>query len=206
MASSPVVEVISRRRPGQATLSSIFWMMASGSVMSVPPQPMPGLGDLEVAPRRRLAPAHADAGRLHVQHAAGLVLGQHAGDVVVDHDHLVDMAQPLLGEDADGGRAAADPHAHLGLAIDDRRLAGRHDHGVAAVDAHFHGRPGAQVEQRVAGDVAFLLGAAGQVPHAADGQHLRAVLGRGDVADLLALDADRRRLRGRDAGRCRSSP
>jgi hypothetical protein len=43
MASSPVVEVSSRRRPGQATLSSILWMMASGSVMSVPPQPRPGL-------------------------------------------------------------------------------------------------------------------------------------------------------------------
>ena len=41
--SSPVVEVISRRSPGRAAFASIFWMIASGSVMSVPPQPSPGL-------------------------------------------------------------------------------------------------------------------------------------------------------------------
>jgi hypothetical protein len=37
-----VVLVSRRRRPGQATLGSIFWMIDSGSVMSVPPQPEPG--------------------------------------------------------------------------------------------------------------------------------------------------------------------
>ena len=39
---SPVVETISRRRPGQACLGSIFSMIDSGSVMLVPPQPRPG--------------------------------------------------------------------------------------------------------------------------------------------------------------------
>ena len=55
---------------------------------------------------------------------AGLVLGEHAGDVVVDHDDLVDVAEPLLREDADRRRAAADAHALLLDAVDDRRLAG----------------------------------------------------------------------------------
>ena len=41
-ASSPVVLTISSRRPGQATLASIFSMMESGSVMSVPPHSVPG--------------------------------------------------------------------------------------------------------------------------------------------------------------------
>src|SRR5437764_11049531 len=36
------------------------------------------------------------AGGRHVEEAAGLVLGENAGDVVVDDDHLVDMAVPLL--------------------------------------------------------------------------------------------------------------
>ena len=112
------------------------------------------------------------------------MLGQHAGDVVVDHDHLVDMAEPLLREDADRGRAAADPHALLELAVDDRRLAGLHDHARAAVDRELDRLAVAEREQRVAGDDALLLAAAGQVTHAAERQHLRAVFGRGDVADL----------------------
>ena len=42
-ACSPVVEVISSRSPGQATSAFQPSMMASGSAMSVPPQPVPGL-------------------------------------------------------------------------------------------------------------------------------------------------------------------
>jgi hypothetical protein len=68
-----------------------------------------------------------DAGRAHARAPAGLVFGQHAGDVVVDDDHLIDMAQPLLREDADRGGAAADAHALLALAVDDGRMAGLHD-------------------------------------------------------------------------------
>ncbi len=41
-ASSPVVETMKSRRPGRATLGSMRSMMVSGSVMSVPPQPVPG--------------------------------------------------------------------------------------------------------------------------------------------------------------------
>ena len=65
------------------------------------------------------------------------MLGEHAGDVVIDDDHLVDLAVPLLGEHADRGRAAADPHALFRDAVDDRRLAGLHDDRGAAVDREF---------------------------------------------------------------------
>ena len=41
-ASSPVVDTISRRRPGQAILGLIFSTISSGSVISVAPQPSPG--------------------------------------------------------------------------------------------------------------------------------------------------------------------
>ncbi len=153
-----------------------------------------GLGDLEVAARRRLAAAHADAGRRHVEEVAGLVLGQHAGDVIVDDDHLVDVALPLRREDADRRRAAADAHALFRRAVDDRRLVGLHDDRRAAVDLQLDrlALHSASIVSQVT--TAFLLGAAGQVVHAAERQHLRAVLDRGDVADRLALDAHRRLL------------
>ena len=48
---------------------------------------------------------------------------------------------------------------------------------------------------RLAGDDALLLAAAGQMPHAAQRQHLRAVFRRGHMADLLALGAHGRLLR-----------
>ncbi len=51
------------------------------------------------------------------------MLGEHAGDVVIDHNDIIDKPQPLPREHADGGRAAADPHAAFGDAIDDGRLA-----------------------------------------------------------------------------------
>src|SRR6218665_992153 len=81
-ACSPVVDVISRRKPGQARRASQPAMMASGAVKS-------GLRHLEVAPRGGFAPAHAYARGLHAQAAAGLVLGQHAGDVLIDHHHFI---------------------------------------------------------------------------------------------------------------------
>ena len=123
-ACSPVVEVISRRRPGHATpgVPALDDGQRVGDVGAAPAGAR--VGDLEVAPRRRLAAAHLDARGPHVEAAAGLVLGQHAGDVVVDDHHLVGMAEQLLGEDADGGRAAAHAHALLLDAVDDRRPAG----------------------------------------------------------------------------------
>ena len=87
-------------------------------------------------------------GVLPAQHLAGLVLGDDAGDVVVDHHDLVDQAAPLRGEHADRGRAAADAHAVLGLAVDDRRLAGLDDDGRAAVDGELDRLAVAEVEHR----------------------------------------------------------
>ena len=80
--------------------------------MSVPPQPSPDWPPGNIAPASTPA-AHADAGRPHVENAARLMLGQDAGDVIVDDDHFIDMRLPLLGEHADRRRAAADPHARF---------------------------------------------------------------------------------------------
>ena len=133
--------------------------------------------------------------RRHVEAAAGLVLGQHAGDVVVDHDHLVDLAVPLLGEDADRGRAAADPHALLGLAVDDRAPGrpGRRRVLPPSIASSTGSPPQSASSISQVTLPAFLV-RAGQMVDAAQRQHLRAVLGRGHVADRLALHGDRRAL------------
>src|SRR3546814_10641021 len=83
------------------------------------------LGDLEVAAGRGAAPTHPTAARPHVEEFPRLVLGQHAGDVIVHHDHLLCVADPLPGENADGSRPEADAPALPGTAVDDRRPAGR---------------------------------------------------------------------------------
>ena len=118
------------------------------------------------------------------------MLGQHSGDVVVHHDHLVHVPVPLPGEHADGGRAAAGPHAPLLDAVHQRRAPGLRHHRGPAVDGQLHRLAVAQREQRLAGDPPGPAGAAGELVHPADGEHLRAVLGGGDVPDRLALGAD----------------
>ena len=116
---------MSRRRPGRAPCFASQRLDDRERIGDVGAAPArAGVGDLEVAARRRLAAAHADPGRRHVEELAGLVLGEDAGDVVVDDDDLVDVAEPLLREDADRRRAAADAHALLLDAVDDRRLVG----------------------------------------------------------------------------------
>src|SRR3546814_7812073 len=120
------------------------------------------LGDLEVAAGRGAAPTHPNAARPHVEEFPRLVLGQHAGDVIVHHDHLICVADPLPGENADGSRPAADAHALLGHAVDDRRPAGLNLDRSAAVDGELHRLLVAEVEHHLAGDVAFLLAAAGE--------------------------------------------
>jgi hypothetical protein len=191
-------------RPGLLRVDLLDDLQRIADVGAAPAEA--GLCDLEVAAGRRLAAAHADAGRLHVEEAAALVLAQHAGDVVVDHDHLVDMVLPLRREHADRGRAAADAHALLDDPVDDRRLVRLHNNGRAAVDRELDRLLVAKRQQGVAGDDALLLAAAGQVMHAAERQHLRAVLRRGNVTDRLAFDAHRGLLRAEDSGRCRFSP
>ena len=122
------------------------------------------------------------------------MLREHAGDVVVDHHHLVGMAEPLRREDADRRRAAADAHPLLLDAVDDRRLVGRDHDRRAAFDLQLDRLAVAERHHHLAGDAAFPLRAAGQVVDAAEGEELRAVLDRADVADRLALVAHRRLL------------
>ena len=117
------------------------------------------------------------------------MFGQDAGDVIVDDDHLIDLVAPLLGEHADRRRAAADPHALLMLAVDDRRLAGLHDHARAAVDDKLHAFAVAEIEQSVAGDAALFLAAVGEVIDAAEREHLRAIFAGRHMADRFALGA-----------------
>ena len=153
-----------------------------------------GLRDLEITARRRAPPFHLDPGIGNIEQFAGLVFRENTGDVVI-HDHdFIDLAVPLLGEHADGRRAAPHPHAFFGNAVHDRRIAGLHHDGGAAVDRQFHRLAIGEIHQRVAGDAALLLGTAGQMMHAAERQHLRAVFTGRHMADRLALRTHRRRL------------
>jgi hypothetical protein len=61
----------------------------------------------------------------------------------------------LLGEDSDRCRAAADAHALLALAVDDRRDACLDDDARAVVDLHFDCLLVREPQHRVAGDVAL---------------------------------------------------
>ena len=149
-----------------------------------------GLGDLEIAAGRRTAAVDADACGWDVKEFARLVFEEDAGDVIVDDDDLVGMAEPLAGEHADGGGTAADAHKTLFLAIDDRGAARLdRDGGVVLADLHLDGFTVTELEECVAGHTAFGLGSAGQVFDAAEGQHLGAVFGCHDMADGFTGDA-----------------
>src|SRR6202142_4800082 len=117
------------------------------------------------------------------------MLGQDTGDVIVDDNHLIDLVAPLLAQHADRPRAASDPHALLKLAINDRRLAGLHDHARAAVNDKLDTFAVAEVEQSITGDAAFLLAAVGKVIDAAEREHLRTIFAGRHMADWLALGA-----------------
>ncbi len=125
----------------------------------------------------------------------GLVFREDAGDVIVDDDDVVYFAKPLLGEHPDRSRAAADAHALFANVVDDGWLAGLHNHGRTLVHGELDRFSIAQVQQRVAGDGAFLAAAAGQVANAPEREHLRAVFAGGHVADGLALRTDKIALR-----------
>src|ERR1700677_1051943 len=119
------------------------------------------------------------------------MLGEHAGDVIVDYHDLVDLVAPLPREHANRRGAAADPHALFQLAVDFRRLAGGDDYPGAAVDRQLDSPPVAEVEQSLAGDAPLLLAAVRQMVDAAQREHLRAVFAGRDMADRLALRPDR---------------
>ena len=115
--------------------------------------------------------------------------------MIVDYDNLAGFAEPLLGEYADGGGAAADPHALFFDTVDDGRLAGLDDKRGAVVDGDFDGFFVAERHHRPAGHIAFFFGPARQMIDAAEREHLRTVFGGGDVADMFAINTDGGRLR-----------
>ena len=119
--------------------------------------------------------------------------------MVVDHHHLVGQAGELLGKDADRGRAAAQAHPHFGHTINHRRLAGLNLELCATVDLQIHRAAIAQRLHRLDRDAALTFAAAGQVVHAAQAQHLRAIFRGADVTDDFALTAHAGLLRAEPA-------
>src|SRR4051794_37265895 len=122
------------------------------------------------------------------------MLGQHTGDVIVYHHHFVHLAVPLPREDADGGGAASHAHALLFDAVDQGCLAGFHDELSAAFDRKLDRLAVAQVHHELARDAALFLAAAGEMVHAAEREHLRAVFSGGDVPHRFAATAHGRLL------------
>jgi hypothetical protein len=107
------------------------------------------------------------------------------------------VAVPLLGEDADRRRAAADAHPLFALAVHDgaRRL---HDDARAAVDRQFDGCLFAR--RSIASHVT--LPSFFEPPVSGARRRARASasrIRRRDVADRLAVDAHRRQLRAEEA-------
>src|SRR5258706_5217983 len=123
------------------------------------------------------------------------MLGEDAGDMVVDHNHFVDLAVPLLSEHSDGGRATANAHPLFSCAVDDGCLARLDNHGRAFIDRKFHWLAIAQVQQRLTSQGAFFATASGEMANAAEREHLRTILAGGDVPDGLALSTYQIRLR-----------
>ena len=97
------------------------------------------------------------------------MLAHHAGNMIIDDNHFIDMAEPLLGKHAHGGRTATNAHTRFLCAINNRRLASLHHHARAAIDAKFYRLAIAHGEKRFAGHRALALGTAGKMPHAAQG-------------------------------------
>ena len=117
------------------------------------------------------------------------MLGQHAGDMIIHNDDLINLAVPLLGEHADRRRAATDAHAFLGLTVDDRWLTCLDDDAGAAVDGQLNRFSIAEIKQCLAGDAPFPLAAMSEMIDPAQRKHLRAILAGRYVANRLALNA-----------------
>jgi hypothetical protein len=90
------------------------------------------------------------------------VLGQHAGDVVVHHDHLVDMAEPLLAKMPTVAEPQPTRMRSSGLPL---TIGARPAWTVTPCTAsmvELDRLAAAERQQHVTGCVAFLLGGAGQ--------------------------------------------
>ena len=92
------------------------------------------------------------------------MFADNAGDVVIDNDDFVSMSMPLLGENTDCRRAAADPHAGFASAIDHRRCTSSDGNCGALINAQFDVMAIQQLQKCVAGDAALAFASTGQVP------------------------------------------
>src|SRR5258708_953409 len=94
-----------------------------------------------------------------------------------------------------GGGAAADTHAFFSHPIDDRWLPCLHNHRGAFIDSEFHRLTVAEVQQGFTSYRALAAAASGEMPDAAEREHLRTVLAGSDVPYGLPLRADKVRFR-----------
>ena len=202
---SPVVPIISSVSPGRDTAGSNRSMIVSGSSISVPPHPVPGLATLKYRPGVDRRPLTLIPVARDIQVPARLVLGEHARDVIVDHDHLVDVLVPLLREHPDRRGPASHAHPFLDHPVDHRRLAGLEDQLRPFVHRELDRPTAAERQQRLHRHHAFALGAAREVVHPSQREHLRSVLPGGDVPDRLPVRRARSGVRRRHDGPCRSS-
>ena len=124
-----------------------------------------------------------NAGPGHADFLAGEMLAEEAGDVVVDDDALVHALLHDVGEQADGGAAAADTHGGLLRAVDDGSdalLADDLDHlglaglVVGGLDGQLDLLAVGKSDNGAGGGKAAVL--RGQTVRAADVDHLGAVL------------------------------
>src|SRR5215469_4490677 len=130
------------------------------------------LRHLKIAAGRRTAPTNRNPGFAQAEHFSGLVLGKHAGDMVVHHDDIIDLAGPLLREHANRRGTATHPHAFLPLAIHDRRLICRNRDACPIVDHERNFLAIAKIEQSLAGDAPLGFRSTRQMVHATKGKHL----------------------------------
>ena len=92
--------------------------------------------NLKISARGGLASFDVDAAGLHMQTASRLVFGQHTGDVVVHHHHLVAQAQPLTRKHTHRCRATTHAHALLGDTVHHRCTASLQHHLGTVFNLH----------------------------------------------------------------------
>ena len=149
-----------------------------------------GLGDAEVAAGGRAVAPDADAGRLPAEHLAGLVLGDDAGDVVVDDDDLVDEAAPLA---ANMPMVAEPQPTRMRCSVTPSTIGGRPAWATSVAPPSTASSTGSRLQSarraaQVARPSAFEPPVRCSTPPSES--IWRAVLGGGDVADRLAAGAD----------------
>ena len=115
---------------------------------------------------------------------AGQMLGEKTDDMMVDHDAFIHAFLHHVGEEADGGAAAAQAHLLFLNAVDDGRLAGPHFDFVLFIDRDFHFLAVGQLDDGPGG---FEAAVAGEAVGAADGHHFGAVFLGVYHADMLAV-------------------